>query len=30
MTKEFKESCRVNKIPNNIRGYLSTLDNFIY
>ncbi len=30
MTKEFKERCRVNKIPNNIRGYLSTLDNFIY
>ena len=30
MTKEFKEKCRINKIPNNIRGYLSTIDNFIY
>ncbi len=30
MTKKFKEKCRVNKIPNNIRGYLSTIDNFIY
>jgi len=30
MTKEFKERCRVNKIPTNIRGYLSTLEDFIY
>jgi tRNA(Ile)-lysidine synthase len=30
MTKEFKERCRVDKIPNNIRGYLSTLERFIY
>lgn len=30
MTKEFKEKCRIKKIPQNIRGYLSTLKNFIY
>lgn len=30
MTKYFKEKCRVNKIPNKIRGYLSTLEQFIY
>jgi tRNA(Ile)-lysidine synthase len=30
MTKEFKEKCRVEKIPKNIRGYLSTLEEFIY
>lgn len=30
MTKEFKEKCRVNNIPTNIRGYLFTLDEFIY
>ncbi len=30
MTKEFKEKCRIERIPNNIRGYLSTLEEFIY
>jgi len=30
MTKTFKERCRVNKIPKNIRAYLSTLEEFIY
>lgn len=30
MTKKFKERCRVHKIPKNIRGYLSTLERFIY
>jgi len=30
MTKKFKEKCRREKIPQNIRGYLSTLKSFIY
>ncbi len=30
MTKKFKEKCRVNKIPKNIRGYISTTDYFLW
>ena len=30
MDKKFKEKCRINKIPKNIRGYLSTLNKFIF
>jgi len=30
MKKEFKEKCRIEKIPQNIRGYLSTLEEFIF
>ncbi len=30
MTKEFKEKCRINRIPKNVRGYLSTIDYFLW
>ena len=30
MTKEFKEKCRLNKIPKNMRSYLSTIDYFFF
>ena len=30
MTKEFKEKCRLNKIPNNMRSYISTIDYFLW
>ena len=30
MNKEFKEKCRINKIPKNIRSYISTIDYFLW
>ncbi len=30
MDKSFKEKCRINKIPKNIRSYLSTVKNFTF
>ncbi|MEA3384654.1 MAG: tRNA lysidine(34) synthetase TilS [Campylobacterota bacterium] len=30
MDKKFKEKCRINKIPKNIRAYLSTIENFSF
>ncbi len=30
MKKEFKEKCRINNIPNNMRSYLSTIDYLLW
>ena len=30
MSKEFKEKCRLNRIPKNVRSYLSTIDYFLW
>ncbi|MEA2018370.1 MAG: tRNA lysidine(34) synthetase TilS [Campylobacterota bacterium] len=30
MDKKFKEKCRVAKVPKNVRGYISTLEKFIF
>ncbi len=30
MTKEFKEKCRINKIPKNMRSYLFSIDYFLW
>jgi len=30
MTKDFKEKCRINRVPKNIRSYLSTIDYFLW